>query len=92
MAQEDQGCANAGCGCVALIVVAGLLLAGIEAYAAAFDGTRLIIGAFLGSLAGAGGAVLVPFFGQAHRKKAEIGPLRWQDCINSAAKLREKYL
>lgn len=92
MAQQDEGCANAGCGCVALIVVAGLLLAGIQAYAAAFDTTRLLVGALAGGLAGAGAAVLVPYFGHAYRKKAEVGPLRWHDCISNTGGLRTKYL
>ena len=92
MSKEDEGCAGAGCGCVGLIVVAGVLLAAVQAYAAAFDTARLLVGALVGGLAGAGCAVFVPYFGQAYRKKAEVGPVRWYDCISNTAQLRTKYL
>ena len=92
MAKEDEGCAGAGCGCVGLIVVAGVVLTAIQAYAEAFDTTRLLVGALVGGLAAAGCAVLVPYFGQAYRKKAEVGPVRWHDCISNTAQLRTKFL
>jgi hypothetical protein len=92
MSKQEEGCAGAGCGCLGLIVLAGIVISAIQAYAAAFDTARLIIGAVVGGLAGAGCAVIAPYIGQGYRKKAEVGPLRWFDCITGTAQLRTKYL